>query len=132
MESSESHHANKLSSTDIEQGSNPFRIVSLRILPEDEPICGELPAVPEEPGDYINLEVDFSFRRLPPPASKSANLHFLIYLGVGLKKLATVELPIWVELAGTHGKIRLRIQLTSEPPFFRCVHSVPYHNRTRY
>lgn len=71
----------------------------------------------DEPGRWKNFEVEFAYRRLPPPADRSVNAHFLVYLGIGVKKVAKFELPVWCELSGLHGKIRLRMQLVPEPPF---------------
>lgn len=126
----------------LEQGTNSIRLLNIKALPDDMNItenAGPKNKVydftndpqasdrlrslswgmteTDEPGRWKNFEVEFAYRRLPPPADRSANTHFLLYLGVGVKKVAKFEIPVWVELSGLHGKIRLRMQLVPEPPF---------------
>lgn len=126
----------------IEQGTNPIRLLNIKALPDDTNITQtsgkenkvyDFTADPhaserlrslswgmtehDEPGRWKNVEVEFAYRRLPPPADRAVNTHFLLYLGIGVKKVAKIEIPVWVELSGLHGKIRLRLQLVSEPPF---------------
>lgn len=45
-------------------------------------------------GRYVNLEVEFAYRRLPPPANKAQNAHFLIYLGLGVVSLSILEIRV--------------------------------------
>lgn len=47
------------------------------------------------------------------------SLSQVIHLGFGVKKLLSFKVPVWVELRGLHGKIRLRLEMISEPPFVR-------------
>ncbi|KAI5475845.1 hypothetical protein MNV49_000809, partial [Pseudohyphozyma bogoriensis] len=75
----------------------------------------------DEPGAYVNIEVEFAYRRPPPSKTKVPNIHFLLYLGVGVKKVAKVDLPVLIELSGVKGKIKLRFQMIPEPPFVRHV-----------
>ncbi|KAI9761756.1 MAG: hypothetical protein M4579_000850 [Chaenotheca gracillima] len=70
-----------------------------------------------EEGDFINLEVAFSYRAKPggktfKGKSKNAHLYLGFYLPGGIK------FPVWVELRGIAGTMRLRLQLTPDPPFF--------------
>lgn len=90
-------------------------------------------------GEFINLEVEFVYRKKP----EAACAHFVGYFGIGVQKIATCEMrkfdeyiagaiykvyPIWsewffvpiavfVQIDGLHGKIKLRIQLIAVPPF---------------
>jgi hypothetical protein len=45
----------------------------------------------------------------------------LIYMAIGLQKLAAVEVPVWIEMLGIEGKMRLRLQLTPAAPFVKHV-----------
>ncbi|ORY73645.1 hypothetical protein BCR35DRAFT_307105 [Leucosporidium creatinivorum] len=124
----------------VEQGTNSMRILGLRHLPDDmdiaatasegekpseDPTGAQIPLAKEaetsDPGKFINVEATFAYRRLPPPASKGANAHFIVHMGFGVRKLIKVEVPVWVELSGIVGTIRLRLEMISEPPFVRHV-----------
>lgn len=131
----------------VSQGNNPLRLLGIRHLPESvditarSPTLGSNPTFPpstplntlssphenEEGGTYVNFEVEFSYRRRPPTAAhqplhaKPQVPHFLLMLGLGVKHLVKFEVPVWVELAGLHGKVRLRLQVIPEPPFVRHV-----------
>ncbi|PWN49063.1 hypothetical protein IE53DRAFT_165652 [Violaceomyces palustris] len=50
------------------------------------------------------------------PAEK---IHMLIYMSIGLQKIAAVEVPVWVEMVGIEGKMRLRLQMTPVAPFVK-------------
>ncbi|KAK9776985.1 hypothetical protein SCAR479_06386 [Seiridium cardinale] len=69
-----------------------------------------------EEGDFINLELAFSYRARSSGKSmkakaKSAHMYLKFYLPGGL------AVPVWVELRGIIGTMRLRLQLTPDPPF---------------
>lgn len=74
---------------------------------------------------YINLEMSLVYRAKPVSGkveSKSRNAHLLInfFLALpGLKKWFSFPLPVWVEIKGLVGTMRLRIQLTPDPPFIK-------------
>lgn len=75
-------------------------------------------------GAYINMEISFVYRARPTSravASKSRNAHLLIHFYLGLRKIVTVPLPVWVEIRGMVGTVRVRVQLTPDPPFFKNV-----------
>ena len=70
-----------------------------------------------EEGDFVNIEVAFSYRasrsgKSLAVKSKNAHLYLAFYLPGGLK------FPVWVELRGMVGTMRLRLQLCPDPPFF--------------
>lgn len=70
-----------------------------------------------EDGDFINLEVAFAYRARKNKGSmasrmKDMHLYLAFYLPGNLK------LPIWVDLKGVVGTMRMRLQLTPDPPFF--------------
>jgi hypothetical protein len=70
-----------------------------------------------EEGDFVNLEVAFSYRARSKSKRfkekvKNAHIYMALYLPAGIK------LPIWAELRGVVGTMRLRLQLTPDPPFF--------------
>ncbi|KAK5651666.1 hypothetical protein OQA88_11841 [Cercophora sp. LCS_1] len=71
-----------------------------------------------EEGDFVNLELAFSYRARSSGKSikskaKNAHLYLKFYLPGG------VAVPVWVELRGLVGVMRLRLQLTPDPPFFQ-------------
>lgn len=48
-------------------------------------------------------------------------IHLLLYLAIGLQKIAAVEMPVWVSVVGIAGKMRLRLQLVPALPFIKHV-----------
>ena len=70
-----------------------------------------------EEGDFINMELAFAYRARSSGSSikhkaKNAHLYLKFYLPGG------IAIPIWVELRGIVGIMRLRLQLAPDPPFF--------------
>jgi hypothetical protein len=70
-----------------------------------------------EQGDFVNMELAFAYRARSSGKSlkskaKNAHLYLRFYLPGG------ISVPVWVELRGIIGKMRLRLQLTPDPPFF--------------
>ncbi|KAN0065653.1 hypothetical protein ACQY0O_000783 [Thecaphora frezii] len=87
---------------------------------------GEPLALDEEADDgaeYINLEIAFAYR---PPASSDAQERIPIHKRTSAHMLlsffvktgfANAPIPVDVSVRGCVGTLRIRIQLTSEPPF---------------
>ncbi|KYG49306.1 hypothetical protein M433DRAFT_541955 [Acidomyces richmondensis BFW] len=69
-----------------------------------------------EEGDFINIEVAFAYRARSKKSFKerSQDMHLLVvfYLPGNLK------VPVWVDVRGVIGTMRMRLQLTPDPPFF--------------
>jgi C2 domain len=70
-----------------------------------------------EQGDFVNMEMAFAYRARSSGKSlklkaKNAHLYLKFYLPGG------IAVPVWVELRGIIGTMRLRLQLTPDPPFF--------------
>lgn len=70
-----------------------------------------------EEGDFINLEVALAYRTRSANSdfkdrSKDMHLWLAFYLPGGIK------FPIWVDVRGFVGTMRLRLQLAPDPPFF--------------
>jgi len=70
-----------------------------------------------EQGDFVNMELAFAYRARSSGKSikskaKNAHLYLKFYLPGG------IFVPVWVELRGIIGTMRLRMQLTPDPPFF--------------
>ncbi|OCT44234.1 meiotically up-regulated protein [Cladophialophora carrionii] len=129
---------NNVRVAEIDQGSNPIRILSLRALPDSR--MHELKqsiheenkktkdpqeaAADEEGGDYYNLEISFAYHAKPAGASASSrarNMHMNLVFYLGIKGLIGVPLPIFVELQELVGTVRLRLQMTPEPPFAKSL-----------
>ncbi|KAI9734701.1 MAG: hypothetical protein M1818_006688 [Claussenomyces sp. TS43310] len=123
---------------EINQGSNPIRILSLRALPDAhvEDIKEDIHkqnektkdpqelAADEEGGDYYNLECSFAYHAKPTGSgvsNKAKNMHMQLIFYLGVKGLFGVPLPIWVELQGLVGTVRLRLQMSPEPPFLKAL-----------
>lgn len=132
---------------DIGQGSEAFRILGVKWLPtgaagqsvddqgrlkdagnNDREVKGEgemeggggqmvQEGMEAEEGDFVNMELAFAYRPRSSGKSitskaKNAHLYLKFYLPGGL------AVPVWVELKGIVGIMRLRLQLTPDPPFF--------------
>lgn len=123
---------------EINQGSNPIRILSLRALPDNhvkdlvQSIKEENKktkdpqeaAADEEGGDNYNLEISFAYHAKPSGArasDKARNMHMQLVFYLGVKGLFGVPLPIFVELQGLVGTVRLRLNMTPEPPFLKTL-----------
>lgn len=70
-----------------------------------------------EEGDFINLEVAFSYRTRSSAQkfrerAKHAHLYIAFYLP------GRIKLPVYVDLRGIVGIARVRLQITPDPPFF--------------
>ncbi|KAF1978080.1 hypothetical protein BU23DRAFT_250740 [Bimuria novae-zelandiae CBS 107.79] len=123
---------------EINQGSNPLRILSMRALPDahmqdmkqaihEENKKTKDPqeaAADEEGGDYYNLEVSFAYHAQPSgkrASDQARNMHMQLVFYLGIKGLFGVPLPIFVELQGLVGTVRLRLAMTPEPPFLKTL-----------
>ncbi|ORY11628.1 hypothetical protein BCR34DRAFT_624727 [Clohesyomyces aquaticus] len=123
---------------EINQGSNPIRILSLRALPDEhmkdmkkaiheenkKTKDPQEAAADEEGGDYYNLEVSFAYHAKPSgkrASDKARNMHMQLVFYLGIKGLFGVPLPIFVELQGLVGTVRLRMGMTPEPPFLKTL-----------
>ena len=70
-----------------------------------------------EEGDFVNLEIAFAYRtrsssKMFKDRSKDMHLYLAFYLP------GNIKVPVWVDLQGIIGTVRLRLQLTPDPPFF--------------
>jgi len=123
---------------EINQGGNPFRILSLRALPDSH--MGEMKqaiheenkrtkdpqeaAADEEGGDYYNLECSFAYHAAPSGKrvdDKARNMHMQLVFYLGVKGLVGIPLPIFVELQELVGTVRIRLNMTPEPPFLKTM-----------
>ncbi|KAK3337758.1 hypothetical protein B0T19DRAFT_455688 [Cercophora scortea] len=70
-----------------------------------------------EEGDFVNMEIAFAYRARSSGKSikskaRNAHLYLKFYLPGG------IAIPVWVEVRGVVGIMRVRLQLTPDPPFF--------------
>lgn len=70
-----------------------------------------------EEGDFVNMEVAFAYRARSTGKSikgkaNHAHLYLKFYLPGG------IAVPVWVEVRAIMGIMRVRMQLTPDPPFF--------------
>ncbi|KAJ5899684.1 hypothetical protein N7495_004428 [Penicillium taxi] len=123
---------------EIDQGNNALRILSMRSLPDDhvqnlkdniheENMRNKDPqeaAAAEEGGSYYNMEAAFAYHAKPSgqsASSKARNMHMQMVFYLGIRGLFGVPFPIFVELTELVGTVRLRFQMTPEPPFMKEV-----------
>lgn len=123
---------------EIDQGNNPLRILSMRALPDahvqnlkdnaaEENKKSKDPqeaAAIEEGGSYYNLELSFAYHAKPSgqsASSKAQNMHMNLVFYLGVKGLFGVPFPVFVELSELVGTVRLRLQMSPEPPFMKEV-----------
>ncbi|TVY78552.1 Meiotically up-regulated protein [Lachnellula suecica] len=122
-------------------GDQPFKILSLRALPSAEDDEGaksqggnqedrdakkeqrELEGEDDPDSKYYNLEASFAYHAIPATGviGKAKNLHLEVIFYLGIPGLIGIPLPVFVELNGIIGTIRLRFQLTPNPPFLKNV-----------
>ncbi|GAA5987027.1 hypothetical protein JCM11641_004423, partial [Rhodosporidiobolus odoratus] len=55
------------------------------------------------------------------PEEATENIHFVVYLGLGVKKILTVPVPVLISVTHLRGTVHLRLQLVPEPPFVKTV-----------
>lgn len=131
---------NNVRVAEIDQGSNPIRILSLRALPDSR--MGDIKqeiheqnkktkdpqeaAADEEGGEYYNLEASFAYHAKPAGKGRdmsqhARNMHMNLVFYLGVKGLVGVPLPIFVELQELVGTVRIRLQLSPEPPFAKAL-----------
>jgi Ca2+-dependent lipid-binding protein len=123
---------------EINQGSNPIRVLSLRSLPdshvqemkdfihaENKKVKDpQEAAADEEGGDYYNLEAAIAYHALPSGervSDRARNMHMQMVFYLGIKGLFGIPLPIFVELQSLVATVRLRLQMTREPPFLKTL-----------
>jgi len=122
-------------------GDEAFKVLSLRALPSAEEDKGakaksgtkeeleqkkeqrELEGETDENSKYYNLEMSFAYHAIPATGviGKAKNLHLEVIFYLGVPGLIGIPLPIFVELNGIIGTVRLRFQLTPNPPFLKNV-----------
>ncbi|PFH63466.1 hypothetical protein XA68_10060 [Ophiocordyceps unilateralis] len=147
MQASLPRFVRMVSIEDLGQGSEALRILGVRWLPtgaaartvradgtlapEEDGTSGRssssdgrssrgqppLSAMTGEEGDFVNLEVAFAYRTRSSSKSlkertKDMHLYIAFYLP------GNIKVPVWVDLQGIVGSMRLRLQLTPDPPFF--------------
>ncbi|KAH8659346.1 C2 domain protein [Tricladium varicosporioides] len=124
-------------------GDQSFKILSLRALPSAETRTNqkkentnsdemtqekdakkeqrELEGEDDPDMKYYNLELSFAYHAIPAKGvvGKAKNLHLEVIFYLGVQGLFGVPLPIFVELNGIIGTVRLRFQLTPNPPFLK-------------
>ncbi|KAK0211362.1 hypothetical protein DFS33DRAFT_1451012 [Desarmillaria ectypa] len=77
----------------------------------------------DQSGDYVNYEVAFAYQTLPGRGSKlhSKSIHLVVEFFVGIYDWLYIPAPIWIQVEGIVGTVRLRIQFISEAPFVRNI-----------
>lgn len=78
----------------------------------------------EQGGDFYNFEVSLAYHAAPSGSSvssKAKNMHMQLVFYFGVKGVFAAPLPIWVELQGLVATARIRLQMSSEPPFLKAL-----------
>ncbi|CAO1632276.1 unnamed protein product [Parajaminaea phylloscopi] len=115
----------------VAHGTTPLRVAGVRILPDQEADY----VTPKQPengkkddesrtfsGTHINLEMALIYHAAKTGqslSSRSKNARLEMQFFLGLRKVVTFPLPIWVEIKGFVGTVRARLQLTPEAPFIK-------------
>lgn len=102
---------------ELDQGRNSIRLIGFKTLHAEDPWVKNQVKVSDLPGEFINLEVEFAYRRKHDSTEPASSAHFVAYFGIGVQKIASCEMPVFVQIDGLHGKIKLRVQLIAVPPF---------------
>ncbi|OAQ98813.1 hypothetical protein LLEC1_01922 [Akanthomyces lecanii] len=126
---------------DIGQGSEPLRILGIRWLPSgatsealhpkdgsdkdqsDKDKRNDAPhnpfsphAMDDEEGSFVNLEISFAYRtRASSRMAKHRNNDLHLFVAFYLP--GNIKIPVWVNLHGIIGTVRVRLQLIADPPF---------------
>lgn len=121
----------------VAHGTTPIRVAGVRILPDQEAehVVPDTDKTKDkgssgEQGDdsrtlsgtHINLELSLVYHAAKSGASlssRSKNARLEMQFFLGLRKVVTFPLPIWVEIKGFVGTVRLRLQLTPDAPFIK-------------
>lgn len=77
---------------------------------------------PTKSGKHINIEAAVIYHAAatgPAVASRRKNARLVMQFWLGVRKVATFPLPVWVEIKGFVGTVRARLQLTPEAPFIK-------------
>ncbi|GAA96777.1 uncharacterized protein L969DRAFT_79738 [Mixia osmundae IAM 14324] len=121
---------NSVKLVEMSQGTTPIRILSMKPLPDKdlEEITSRQHREDQDEdaqvGAFSNLEVVFCYRAIHDDSSLEAklrNIRIALQFFVGAKKLVSIPLPIWIEVLGIVGRMRIRIQTVSQAPFVRNV-----------
>lgn len=84
---------------------------------DEEAKIAELEGMQAEEGEFVNLELALAFRaRLSEHGLRSRSKNPHLYLAFYMP--GNIKFPVWVELQGFIATVRLRLQLTPDPPFF--------------
>jgi len=94
---------------DLGQGTEPLRILGVRGLPLDQ--SGNAHSANES--THVNLEIAVAYRAPRKGHDSARNAHVLLQFWT----VGSVILPVWVELNGLIATVRVRLQLTPDPPF---------------
>ncbi|KDR78890.1 hypothetical protein GALMADRAFT_244535 [Galerina marginata CBS 339.88] len=101
---------------DIGQGSDSVRILGVRQLDAGSAMR-DVDGMKAEEGDFVNMELALAYRAKETTVKgireRSANAHMLMEFWTS----GGIMIPVWVDLTGFLATIRVRIQLTPNPPF---------------
>lgn len=122
----------------MDQGDHPIRVLSIRALPdadsgntklaklddaarkkirEERKLEGE----DDDGAKYYNLEVSFAYHGVKAEGvvGKAKNMHLHLAFYLGIRGVFGIALPIFAELKGIVGTVRMRFQFVSTPPFIK-------------
>lgn len=132
--------------SDIGQGDNPLRILSIRALADvqsdpDYPrehwinkgdteaqskdTAGKI-LEEDQAGDYYNFEVAFAYTSAPGHSGRERahNIHLLLEFFLGVYDWLHIPIPIWIQVEEIVGTVRVRLQMIPEAPFVRNVSAI--------
>ncbi|RKP08734.1 hypothetical protein THASP1DRAFT_29473 [Thamnocephalis sphaerospora] len=102
---------------EVDQGVYPFRVRGIRVLPADLHAA----RADDEFNNGIHIEADFSYQAVTAATSRqqSRNAHMICLFNVGVKGVAGVVVPAFIELLTCTGTCRIKLQPSPDPPFVR-------------
>lgn len=127
--------------SDFGQGTNPLRILSIRALADEQ----GSPGYPKDnwinkgdnkakskdtsgkiidedaAGDYYNFEIAFAYSAVEGKnqGTRAKNIHLLLEFFLGAWDWFHLPVPIWIQVEGIAGVVRLRMQMIQEFPYVR-------------
>ncbi|WVQ72521.1 hypothetical protein IAR50_002078 [Cryptococcus sp. DSM 104548] len=70
-------------------------------------------------GQYVNYQIGFEYKRSEEAMQKGKGLHCLAFMGIGLKGVASAEVPVYIDVLYVKGTINVRLLLSPTPPFVK-------------
>lgn len=101
---------------DVGQGAEPVRILSIKMLDKGQ-AHKDVDGMKAEEGDFVNLEVGIGYRTARSTQIGMKKRSKTIHLLMEFYTTGGITIPVFVNLTSLVALMRVRIQLTPNPPF---------------